>query len=80
MYALNFKTRLPGGTGIYAEYSYRPNQPIAWNGSDFITGLLAGNGPFAYLAKTPPVTWRRVTTVFESANLTSAPLIRSPTY
>lgn len=53
MYALNFKTRLPGGTGIYAEYSYRPNQPIAWNGSDFITGLLAGNGPFAYLAKTP---------------------------
>lgn len=53
LYALNFKTRLPDGTGIYAEYSYRPNQPIAWNGSDFITGLLGGSGPFAYLTKTP---------------------------
>ena len=53
MYALNFKTRLPGGTGIYAEYSYRPNQPIAWNGSDFIAGLLGGNGPMGYLSKTP---------------------------
>lgn len=53
MYALNFKTRLPDGTGIYAEYSLRPNQPIAWNGSDFVTGLLAGTGPLGYLANTP---------------------------
>lgn len=53
LYALNFKTRLPDGTGIYAEYSYRPNQPIAWNGADFISGLLAGSGPLGYLAKTP---------------------------
>ncbi|WP_256324400.1 DUF1302 domain-containing protein [Pseudomonas sp. 06C 126] len=53
LYALNFKTRLPGGTGIYAEYSYRPNQPIAWNGADFIAGLLAGSGPLGYLSKTP---------------------------
>ncbi|WP_051233861.1 DUF1302 domain-containing protein [Halomonas halocynthiae] len=53
MYAVNFKTRLPAGTGIYAEYSLRPNQPVAWNGSDFITGLLSGSGPLGYLANTP---------------------------
>ncbi|MGM0832555.1 MAG: DUF1302 domain-containing protein [Pseudomonadota bacterium] len=52
MYAVNFKTRLPDKTGIYAEYSLRPNQPIAWNGADFVTGLLAGTGPLGYLAST----------------------------
>ncbi|XGA80051.1 DUF1302 family protein [Halomonas sp. CH40] len=53
MVAVNFKTRLPTGTGIYAEYSVRPNQPIAWNGSDFVTGLLSGTGPLGHLASTP---------------------------
>lgn len=53
MYGLNFKTRLPDGTGIYAEYTYRPNQPITWNGADFISGLLSGKGPLGDLASTP---------------------------
>ncbi|WP_430461449.1 DUF1302 domain-containing protein [Thalassolituus sp. LLYu03] len=52
MYGMNFQTRLPVGTGIYAEYTYRPNQPVRWNGADFVTGLLAGQGPLAYLAGT----------------------------
>ncbi|WP_233201194.1 DUF1302 domain-containing protein [Chromobacterium alticapitis] len=53
MYAVNFKTKLPGGTGIYSELSYRPNQPVAWNGADFLYGVLSGVGPLGYLAHTP---------------------------
>ncbi|WP_311136327.1 DUF1302 family protein [Pseudomonas hygromyciniae] len=68
LYALNFKTRLPGGTGIYAEYGYRPNQPIAWNSADFIAGLLAGSGPMGYLSKTPTGYLAAATTASTSAN------------
>ncbi|OHX14796.1 DUF1302 domain-containing protein [Chromobacterium sphagni] len=53
MFGVNFKTRLPGGTGIYSEFSYRPNQPVAWNGADFLYGVLTGTGPLGYLAHTP---------------------------
>jgi hypothetical protein len=52
MFAINFKTRLPSGTGIYSEFSYRPNQPVAWNGADFLYGVLSGSGPLGYLAHT----------------------------
>lgn len=53
MFAINFKTRLPGGAGIYSELSYRPKQPVAWNGADFLYGVLSGAGPLGYLAHTP---------------------------
>ncbi|AXE31562.1 DUF1302 domain-containing protein [Chromobacterium phragmitis] len=53
MYGVNFRTRLPDGTGIYSELTYRPNQPVAWNGADFLYGVLAGTGPLGYLATTP---------------------------
>lgn len=52
MVGLNFKTRLPDGTGAYAELTYRPDQPIGWNGADFLNGLLAGTGPLGYLRTT----------------------------
>jgi hypothetical protein len=52
MFGLNFKTRLPDGTGAYGELTYRPNQPIGWNGADFAQGVLAGKGPLAYLQST----------------------------
>ncbi|MGY8623989.1 DUF1302 domain-containing protein [Chromobacterium violaceum] len=53
MYGVNFRTRLPDGTGVYSEFTYRPNQPVAWNGADFLYGVLAGTGPLGYLAATP---------------------------
>ncbi|VEB42569.1 Protein of uncharacterised function (DUF1302) [Chromobacterium violaceum] len=53
MYGVNFRTRLPDGTGVYSEFTYRPNQPVAWNGADFLYGVLAGTGPLGSLAATP---------------------------
>lgn len=53
LFGINFKTRLPDQTGLYAEFSYMPNQPIAWNGSDFLNGLLSGKGPLGYLSNLP---------------------------
>lgn len=53
LFGLNLETRLPDGTGIYAEYTYRPNMPIAWNGAAFEEGVLGGKGPLAYLYSTP---------------------------
>lgn len=59
MLGANFKTRLPDGTGAYAELTYRPDQPIGWNGADFLQGVLAGKGPLAYLQATPAGTFAR---------------------
>ncbi len=53
LFGVNFKTRLPDQTGLYAELTYVPNQPIAWNGADYLNGLLTGQGPLGYLNKMP---------------------------
>jgi hypothetical protein len=53
LFVLNFATRLPDQTGAYAELGYIPDQPLAWNGSDFLNGLLLGRGPLARLYNLP---------------------------
>ena len=53
LFVLNFATRLPGQTGVYAELGYIPDQPLAWNGADFLNGLLLGRGPLARLYSLP---------------------------
>ncbi len=69
VFGVNFKTRLPGGTGIYGEFSYRPNQPVAWNGADFLYGVLTGAGPLGYLAHTPTGYLARGYDTFRSSQL-----------
>ncbi|QBJ78945.1 DUF1302 domain-containing protein [Aquitalea sp. USM4] len=53
LFVLNFASRLPDQTGLYAELGYIPDQPLAWNGADFLNGLLLGRGPLARLYKLP---------------------------
>lgn len=53
LFVLNFATRLPDQTAAYAELGYIPDQPLAWNGSDFFNGLLLGRGPLARLYNLP---------------------------
>jgi hypothetical protein len=53
LFVLNFATRLPDQTGAYAELGYIPDQPLAWNGADFLNGLLLGRGPLAHLYNLP---------------------------
>ncbi|MGH8504557.1 MAG: DUF1302 domain-containing protein [Stenotrophobium sp.] len=50
MWGLNYKTRLPDNTGIYAEYTYRPDQAVSINAADILAGELAGAGPLHALA------------------------------
>ncbi|MGC0154108.1 DUF1302 domain-containing protein [Chromobacterium vaccinii] len=70
MFGVNFRTRLSNGTGIYSEFSYRPNQPVAWNGADFLYGVLTGIGPLGYLAHTPAGYLARGYDTFHSSQLT----------
>lgn len=50
MWGLNYKAKLADGTGIYGEYSYRPNQAVSLNPPDVLAGELAGTGPLHNLA------------------------------
>ncbi|MCX7206894.1 MAG: DUF1302 family protein [Proteobacteria bacterium] len=52
LFGLNLSQRLESGAGLYLEYSYRPNQPLPWNGADFLNGILLGIGPLKQLADT----------------------------
>ncbi|AZN38018.1 DUF1302 domain-containing protein [Iodobacter ciconiae] len=52
LWGINLSQRLMGGSGLYLEYSYRPNQPLPWNGTDFLNGFLVGIGPLKHLAST----------------------------
>jgi hypothetical protein len=53
LFVLNFASRLPDQTGVYAELGYIPDQPLAWNGADFLNGLILGRGPLARLNNLP---------------------------
>lgn len=50
MWGLNYKAKLADGTGIYGEYTYRPNQSVSINAPDILAGELAGVGPLHNLA------------------------------
>ena len=57
MFGLNFRTRLPDKTGIYAEYTYRPNQSILLNSTDLFNAFASNAAPTLLRADataTPP--------------------------
>lgn len=53
LFAVNFKTGQAARGAVYAELAYIPDQPLAWNGADFLNGLLLGRGPLARLVQLP---------------------------
>ena len=69
LFGIDLRTRLGDGTALYTQLTYRPNQPISWNGTDFLNGLLAGVGPDAALATTPVGSVARGYDTFKTAQL-----------
>lgn len=51
--AVNLTRESENGARLYLEYSLQPNRALAWNGTDFLNGALAGIGPLAYLNHLP---------------------------
>ncbi|POZ61661.1 DUF1302 domain-containing protein [Chromobacterium alticapitis] len=49
LFAVNLTRDSGGGARLYLEYSLQPKRALAWNGTDFLNGALAGIGPLAYL-------------------------------
>jgi hypothetical protein len=60
---------MPVPSGIYSELTYRPDQPLAWNGADFLQGVLAGTGVLSRLYSTAVGTTARGYDDFKVAQL-----------
>ena len=57
VWALTFRTRLPDQTGIFAEYTYRPNQTIQLATTDLLNAFVSNTAPTELRADataTPP--------------------------